>query len=117
MVSAMLAPVLALAMMQNPEASSLHLYNTCRSAIRMMESAKPDPRDFPGGNYCIGYITGFMDGSGTIKRGACMPDSVDGEKIIRTYVAYMLKHPEENAWDKRETLLFALADAYPCRSK
>jgi hypothetical protein len=113
----MLATFLVLAMMQKPEASSLYLYNTCQSAIRMMESAKPDPRELPGGNYCIGYITGFMDGSGTNKRGACIPESVDGEKIIRTYVAYMLKHPEENSYDKRATLLFALTEAYPCRSK
>jgi hypothetical protein len=113
----MLAPVLALAMMQKPEASSLYLYNTCQSAIRMMDSTKPDPRDFPGGNYCIGYITGFMDGSGTNKHGACIPDSVGGEKITRTYVAYMRKHPEENPSEKRFTLIFALADAYPCPAK
>ena len=113
----MLAPVLALAMLQNPAASSLYLYNTCQSAIRMMDSAKPDPRDLPGGNYCIGYVTGFMEGSGTTKRSACVPDSVDGEKIIRTYVAYMLKHPEENSYDKRATLIFALTEAYPCPSK
>src|ERR1700755_3163347 len=114
MVSAMLPPVLALAMMQMPDVSRLFLDHTCQSAIRIMETTKPDPQDLAGANYCVGYITGFMDGSGTNKRGACVPATVDAEKIVRAYVAYMLKHPEENSADKRITLLLALVEAFPC---
>ena len=114
----MLASLLALTMMPKQASSALYLFNTCQTAIRMIEAHKADPKDFPGGNYCIGYIEGFMDGSGTIKRGACVPESVnDAETIIRTYVAYLIKHPEEKQMEKRAVLLFALADSYPCPAK
>ena len=83
----------------------------------MMESAKPESRDFPGGNYCIAYIEGFMEGSGTIKRGASVPEGTDAEAIIRAFVAYLVKHPEEKQWEKRSVLLFALADGFPCPAK
>jgi hypothetical protein len=111
----MIAPMLALAMMQ--QGTSLYLYNTCQSAVRMMDAPKPDPRDIPGANYCIGYVEGFIDGSGTMRRGSCMPEQTHTGTVIRAFVAYMVRHPEEKSYDQRLSLLFALADAYPCPVK
>lgn len=110
----MLAPLLALAMLQSQDGSAGHLYNTCQSAIRMIESPNPDPRDFPGGNFCIGYVEGFVDGSGTVRRGACIPEDANAEHVIRAYVAYLIKHPDEKQWERRIVILLALSDAYPC---
>jgi hypothetical protein len=103
--------------MQKQTPSAEFLFNTCQSSLRITESSKPDPKDFAGGNYCIGYIEGFMEGSGTMKRGACVPESTDIEPLVRAYVAYLIKHPEDKQLEKRVVLLFALADAYPCPAK
>ena len=54
-----------------------------------------------------------MEGSGTMKRGACVPESTDIEPLVRAYVTYLIKHPEDKQLEKRVVLLFALATPTP----
>ena len=60
------------------------------------------------------YIAGFIDGTGTTNRGACLPSKLSVEQVVSPYVAYMLKHPEAMHTDRRIGLVLALADTFPC---
>jgi hypothetical protein len=74
----MIVPILALAMMQTAPGPFMnegaYLYRSCQAWIRVAEA---DPNadireDLVGETFCVAYISGFVDGTGTTKRGACL---------------------------------------------
>jgi hypothetical protein len=118
----MLIPALVLAMMQTPAyenwTEGAHLYRSCQASIRVAD-AGPNAdvtKDLADETFCVAYIAGYIDGTGTTKRGACLGFKVSVEQVVRPYVAYMLKHPEAMHSDRRIGLVLALADAFPCPS-
>jgi hypothetical protein len=119
----MLVPLLALAMMQSPAydnwVEGAHLYRSCQASIRVADaSGDADIRkDLEDEAFCIAYISGFIDGTGTASRGACLPSKLSVEQVVPPYVAYMLKHPEAMHTDRRIGLVLALADTFPCSAK
>jgi hypothetical protein len=115
----MLAPLLALAMLQPgtmpPKVGTgLFLYHSCQAALSLVEANKTDEE--LSRNYCLAYMQGWFDGTGTAHRGSCIPDSADAVSLVRVYVAYIVKHPEAMSDDRRIGLVLALADEYPCKT-
>lgn len=116
----MLTPLLALAMMQNAPFANMvegvYLYRSCQAWIRVADAGGNNDvrKDLAESTFCVAYIAGFVDGTGTTKRGACLTPILSVEKVVRPYVAYMLQHPEAMHVDRRIGLVLALADAFPC---
>jgi len=119
----MLIPILALAIMPSQPYENwiegAHLYRSCQAWVRVAD-AKMDAdiaKDLNDETFCVAYIAGFVDGTGTTSRGACFPSKLSVEQVVRPYVAYMLTHPEAMHVDRRIGLVLALADGFPCPAK
>ena len=123
-IAVMLVPLLAFAMSQATPAQTFmndgaYLYRSCQAWIRVSDAKITDDvrKDLADGAFCVAYIAGFVDGTGTVKRGACLDSATSVEQVVRPYVAYMLKHPEVMHSDRRIGLVLALADSFPCPTK
>jgi len=71
--------------------------------------------------HCIGYVSGMLDASILIfgitgSRLFCPPDSgMSGDQQIRIVIKWLDNHPEELHESGRSAVLFAFADAFPCK--
>lgn len=85
----MLAPLLALAMMQTTPFANMgegsYLYRSCQAWIRVADAGANDDirKDLADSTFCMAYIAGFVDGTGTIKRGACLDSTLTVDKVVR----------------------------------
>jgi hypothetical protein len=118
----MLVPLLILSMQASPAAEPHHrgsdLYASCVADVKMMDD---ESYYDPSAARCLYYIDGFIDG--------LMVNEVSGRRslvclttytygtVARVYVKYMQEHPKAMDQDKAVGFLFALREAYPCKTK
>lgn len=114
----MLAPVLALAMMQAPATvtefnKGSHLYRQCRAALRVDEGNARDD-DQVEASYCAAFMAGFTEGLTVAgDRKLCTVDATMGT-IARVFVAYMDAHPKNMDEIRTVGLINALIEKYAC---
>ena len=111
----MLAPVLALAMMQQSDPSGGKLYVQCLAEVRLLDAPpnKQEQSDVVPAVACVAYIDGFTDGVNLFGQHVCIGKASLGT-LARVYVEYMKKNPTMMERPKNLTLTLALEDAYPC---
>jgi hypothetical protein len=113
----MLAPLLALAMQVPVDLSKAsELYHDCKTYIALIDKTRVgDDGEFLDAGNCIGYLTGYMDAAGS-RLGFCCAGTT-AATAVRVYIAYMDKNPKLFDSPRGVTVAFALADAYPCKTK
>ena len=118
----MLAPLLALAMMQSwelkPQDKGSALLHACKAELRVIDSAdgKGDPEDRVLAHTCFQYVQGFADGSDLAGENVCAGTATIGT-LIRVYVAFVEKNPKLLEAYRGVGLHMARLDAYPCPVK
>jgi hypothetical protein len=79
-----------------------------------------DESQLMSSGYCMGYITGFMDGLralDTVYRQPtpyCVPASVTTGQLIKVFLKYTDDHPEKLHYDSSMLMLAAITNAFPC---
>ena len=69
---------------------------------------------------CVGYVAGVADilsaqnGEG-IHDGACAPDGMTIEQVIRAFQNYARDHPASLSFIGANVVLLGLREAFPCR--
>jgi hypothetical protein len=118
----MLAPLLALAMMQSSELKNQDkgssLLHACKAELRVIDSAdgKGAEEDRMLAHVCFQYVQGFTDGSDLAGENIC-PGAATMGTIIRVYIAYMEKNPKLLEAYRGVGLHMAILDAYACPIK
>jgi hypothetical protein len=122
----MLAPLLALAMMQQPRnvariitfgPNAGAFVTRCRNVIKIDEGR---PGDAAEANACLGYLAGIVDeqqfGDGDSKPGFhfCIVSGVTTQQMARIVVKYGDDHPEILNQLAVYIVSKALAQAFPC---
>ena len=111
----MLAPFLALALMQNsltPLNRGSALYASCQATISIAD-APSAVHDYQASAKCLAYLDGFTDGLNFTTNVVCVEGASLGT-LARIYVAYMQKHPKMMDDSKSIGVTLALVDSYPC---
>jgi len=115
-LSAMLAPVLALAMFAqdspNLNSRGSALFAHCQEAVRIFDNVRV-AGDLQSATECTAYIDGFTDSGNSL----ICTGNASVSTMTRIYVAYMQKYPKLLDQPKSLGLLDALMDAYPCQKK
>jgi hypothetical protein len=116
----MLAPMLALAMMQNPPVPiprrGAALYAACLADIRIMDKTSSAESDLSDANQCMDYMTGFSDAVELTTAPICIENASLGT-LVRIYVTYMQAHPKMMDTEERFGVYGALSQAYLCPKK
>ena len=92
------------------------LYKSCQAEVRLIDlpdisqATQPDLID---GSFCVGFVNGFTGNLSGVKVGICTNGASMGV-VVKTYVAFMDKHPKLMDEDRRIGLGMALQSAYPC---
>ncbi len=69
------------------------------------------------GNFCVGYIHGFLDAQSSMQaKKYCPPYPMDTYQIAKVYSKYIQEHPEKLHQNSKITLLEALITYFPCRN-
>jgi len=116
----MLAPILALAMMQQSPTIDRHLgsyiFHACQASIRFQDNppAATDS-DVRLSATCTDWLLGFAE-AGALAKFFC-PGTVAPATLARVYVSYMEKNPTLLDAPRGSAALLALVDAYPCPAK
>lgn len=85
-------------------------------------TAKDEVQAALGKLYCIGYISGLIDGHQITsnilkpeKKFLCLPkDGISNDQAVRIVVKWLNEHPEELHQTARVAVLVALRNAFPC---
>ncbi len=91
------------------------LYRVCRAELRLMDLpslGSASQSDLLNGSYCVGYLNGFV--ANLTRQTPICTNSAPVSSLVRAYVAYLDKHPDLLAEDRRVGLGLALADTFPC---
>ncbi len=118
----MLAPLLALALMQQQASSSGHflgsaLYRDCTQAVAGLDGTPTADRDEMVETLrCFDYVKGFWDGV-SVANTTCIPSETSLGTLVRLYVRYMHEHPKMMDEQRYLGLLLTIADQYPCPKK
>jgi len=114
----MLAPLLALALMQpTPEdlTTGTRLYHSCQEAKRMGDGANTVKNDRIA--ECLAYIGGYVDGSNLSEVKLFCVGNASMGTTIAVYLAFMDRNPKFLDNNRATGLLLALAETYPCPVK
>lgn len=69
------------------------------------------------GNFCAGYIHGFLDAHSFIEeKKYCLPYPIDTYQIAKVYSKYLEEHPEKLHQNSNITFSEALIGYFPCKS-
>ena len=119
--ASMLAPLLALALMQQaaplPFTTGTELYQQCKNWVALNDSTRSltIEQSYQAGQ-CAGYIDGLTAGLLT-QRVTCPPSSVTIGTVIRVYIVYVDAHPKVLDFAASSGVYGAMKDAYPCPAK
>ncbi|HAT1942727.1 TPA: hypothetical protein RG395_001046 [Legionella pneumophila] len=106
---------------------SLILLERCKGHINSMELVKSngnvtsleDPiiKLSLDGNFCVGYIHGFLDAQSSIQeKKYCLPYPIDTYQIAKVYSKYLEEHPEKLHQNSNITFSEALISYFPCKN-
>jgi len=114
----MLAPLLALALLQQSASASesgTSLSRDCQAHERIAANGTASGADYYFGAHCVGYIDGFIDGILVISPSPPIcPVHASMGTMVKVYLAYVQQHPVLLDKPAYEGLFAALSDAYPC---
>jgi hypothetical protein len=72
--------------------------------------------------YCIGYVSGFLDGMSVAvtstggRQNVCLPQrGITNDQAIRIFVKYLRDNPQTLHETGRMSLYISLAKAFPCK--
>ena len=110
----MLAPFLALAMMQAFSPNGTDLQKQCRLYVTAMDETRPlDIDESYQAGVCFGFIGGIAQGLNTLKV-SCPPSTATLNTMVRIYLVYVEKHPKVLDFDRSSGAYGAFKEAYPC---
>lgn len=126
-VYAMLVPVLACAMMQQPDTShkASSLLKNCWAFERFEanRSGRKTVEDFDNGIQCASFIDGFWSAlssvlpEGSTVANICMPDGITTHTMMMAFITYMEKNPKSLDSPRSFALLASWQEAWPCAQK
>ena len=118
--------------------SGADLYDRCSALQVILKTGKPDAKDGAlKADACLSYVHGFLDGeqitalveamrlSGGTAQTAdatgssafCVPGQLQQSDVVKSILAYLLRHPEQLSKSVALATYSALEDAYPCLPK
>jgi hypothetical protein len=114
----MLAPLLALAMMQQPRTvpegdRGSRLYRDCRATVRFSDGTDSGADTVLSAS-CVAYINGFLDGVEMADNHAICVGGASLGTLARVYVAYMAANPKAMDSERSVGLTAALLQNYAC---
>ena len=104
------------------EGTANELLNQCIPAEKQFDGKALKADEGVGAIYCLGYVTGFLDGAtieattlymatGTI----CLPEAgIAPDQAVRIAVKYLRENPQALHESRRSHLYIAIGRAFPC---
>jgi hypothetical protein len=102
--------------------SGAELLTRCEAAEKSMEGAKLSGDAMLDGMWCMGYMSGLLDGFsvGDYKVGdtkaVCPPEEgLTRTQALKVVTKWLREHPEAQQKNGRRGAVLALTSAYPCK--
>jgi len=99
------------------------LLSRCSASEKSMQGEKLSPDEALDSMWCVGYLSGLLDGFGVadfkIENEKMVCPAAEGlsrSEALAIITRYLREHPEERAKSGRRDALVALSKALPCGS-